>query len=414
VILIGRRVRKAGAKEEQEAGMVMVVMQEAFAGVSVVKSHAREAYEIRKFVKANEKMLALIMRWRKAMAIVGPLVETVASFGIAAAMVYVAVSGLKASHFIALNGALVLLYPPAKTLSRMHILLQKILVAATKVFEMIETKPTIQDKKDAIQLQTRAAGITFNNLTFTYGNAKDLPAVSGINLKIESGKTYALVGASGAGKSTLLSLLLRFYDPQEGSISVNGIDLRDITQGSLRDHIGVVNQDTFLFHDSIYENIRYGRLDATREEIIEAAKHAFAHEFIEEQPNGYDTVIGDKGCLLSGGQKQRLSIARAILRNAPILLLDEAMSALDTESEKKVQAAIDQLSSGKTVIAIAHRLSTILEADQIVVMDQGRVCDVGTHSELLVKSPIYEKLYNLQYRSTEAPVSPRPDPYCAD
>lgn len=402
VAIVGRKVRKAGGKEEEEAGMVMVVMQEAFAGIRVVKSHGREAHELQKFTSANDKMMKLIMRWRKAMEMVGPMVESVASLGIAMALIYVAIRpSLNASDFIALNAGFVMMYPPAKSLSRIHILMQKCLAATTKVFELMERVPSIQDAPDAVDIKEPIGAIEFDNVSFAYGKHDD--AVTEINLVIPEGKTYAFVGESGAGKSTLFSMMMRFYDPREGVISIGGVDIRKIKQPSLRDNIGIVNQDVFLFHDSIYENIRYGMLDATREQIEEAARQAHAHEFIIQQEKGYDTMIGDKGCTLSGGQQQRLSIARAILRDAPVLLLDEAFSALDSESEKKVQEAVDVLSSGKTVIAIAHRLSTVLKADQIVVMDKGRIVDMGHHAELLESSPIYQRLYNMQFHDHTSP-----------
>jgi len=222
-------------------------------------------------------------------------------------------------------------------------------------------------------------------------------AISNINLRVEPGKTYALVGASGAGKSTILSLILRLYDPTSGTVKIDGHDLRSITQRSLREQIGLVTQETFLFHDTIFKNIQFGRLDAMPEQIYEAAHTAFAHDFIIAQPKGYETLIGDKGCLLSGGQQQRLAIARAVLKNAPILLLDEATSSLDSESEKQIQKALEKLAAGRTVIAIAHRLSTVLSADQIVVMDCGRIKEIGTHSELLEKSGYYRRLYDHQF-----------------
>jgi subfamily B ATP-binding cassette protein MsbA len=237
--------------------------------------------------------------------------------------------------------------------------------------------------------------IELKDVQFSY--VKDKAALDGVSLSFDSGKRYALVGQSGSGKSTILSLILRFYDPDKGAIFIDGRDIRDYTQQSLRDQIGLVSQDTFLFHDTIANNIRYGHLEATEEQILHAAKLAHAHEFIIEQVDGYETMLGDKGCTLSGGQQQRLSIARAILRDAPILFLDEATSALDSESEKAIQEALEELSRGKTVIAIAHRLSTVLDSDEIVVMSNGRVIDVAPHETLLERCPEYQQLYQLQF-----------------
>jgi subfamily B ATP-binding cassette protein MsbA len=287
-----------------------------------------------------------------------------------------------------------------KKLSKVHVNLQKCLASTTRIFEMMGTQPQIQDAPEAITMESCRGQIEFRKVGFSY--IKAVPAVREIDLRIESGKTYALVGSSGAGKSTLLSLLLRFYDPTEGSIHIDGHDLRDLTQKSLREHIGIVTQDTFLFHETILKNIRYGRLDASDEEVYEAARQAYAHDFILAQQNGYDTVIGDKGCMLSGGQQQRLAIARALLKNAPILLLDEATSALDSESEKVIQSALETLSKGRTVIAIAHRLSTILNADQIVVMERGEIKDIGPHQELYQSSPHYRKLCDLQFKHADS------------
>ena len=248
----------------------------------------------------------------------------------------------------------------------------------------------------------RNAYIDFSEMTASLV-AVVTDAVRDLSLRIEHGKTYALVGASGAGKSTILSLILRLYDPTSGAVKIDGRDLRSITQKSLREQIGLVTQETFLFHDTIFKNIQFGRLDATAEEIYEAAHTAFAHDFITAQPQGYETIIGDKGCLLSGGQQQRLAIARAVLKNAPILLLDEATSSLDSESEQQIQKALEKLTAGRTVIAIAHRLSTVLSADQIVVMDYGLIKEIGTHAELLNKSGYYRRLYDHQFnRSQEA------------
>jgi subfamily B ATP-binding cassette protein MsbA len=261
--------------------------------------------------------------------------------------------------------------------------------------------PSITDKPGAKVLTHCDGRIDLENVSFDYGT--DKAAVQNVTLHIEQGKKYALVGASGAGKSTILSLIMRFYDPQHGVVRLDGTDLRDLAQHSLREQVGMVTQETFLFHDTIFENIRYGRLDATKDEVIAAAKSAFAHDFILAQPDGYETVVGDKGCMLSGGQQQRLAIARALLKNAPVLLLDEATSALDSESERMVQAALERLSEGRTVVAIAHRLSTILKSDCIVVMDHGRIAATGRHEELLVKSDLYRSLYELQFHHSEGP-----------
>jgi ATP-binding cassette, subfamily B, bacterial MsbA len=289
-----------------------------------------------------------------------------------------------------------ILYDPIKTLSKIQMVMQQSIAATAAIFAILDSKPTVEDASDAGALNSSQGRIDFENVTFRYANTAT-DAIRNLNLHFEPGTTHALVGASGAGKSTILSLILRLYDPTKGTVKIDGRDLRSVTQKSLREQMGLVTQETFLFHDTIFKNIQFGRLDATPEEIYEAAKAAYAHDFIMAQPKGYETVIGDKGCLLSGGQQQRLAIARAILKNAPILLLDEATSSLDSESEQQIQQALAKLAAGRTVIAIAHRLSTVLSADQIIVMDSGRVKEIGTHAELLEKSGYYRRLYDHQF-----------------
>lgn len=402
VLAIGKKIRASSNKEEEEAGQLMTIMNEAFGGIRVVKAHGREAYEAKRFSAANQKMLRMMMRWRKAMELTGPLVEGTASLGIAGALVYAFWNRMGPGDFLALNGALVLMYEPAKSLGKLHILLQKCLAATTKIFELMDRGPGVDDVPEAKKLGSVKGSVAFENVSFAYDKKKGA-AVQGINLSIPAGSTCALVGQTGSGKSTLLSLLMRFYDPQSGRIVIDGQNIRDVTQHSLREQMALVNQDVFLFHDTIYENIRYGRLDATREEIEEAARRAHAHEFIMQKPDGYKTIVGDRGGNLSGGQKQRLCIARAFLRNAPILLLDEATSALDSETEANIQADLDELAKNRTVIAIAHRLSTILRADQIVVLEHGQITDVGRHHELLHRSERYRRLYHMQFDTAVVP-----------
>jgi subfamily B ATP-binding cassette protein MsbA len=394
VVVFGRKVRQAGKAEEREAAQMSVILQETFAGVRVIKSFAREDYQNAQFAKSSDTQCRNSMRVRRSSDIVQPLIESVSALGVVLAMAYVYYYGIGFAKFAALCAGIFLLYNPVKNLSRIPMLMQKCMVSANNIFELMETKPMIADLATAKPLERCEGRIVLENVSFGYGSEK--LALRNASLHIEPGKKYALVGASGAGKSTILSLILRFYDPQSGVVKIDGRDVREITQHSLR-HIGTVTQETFLFHDTIAENIRYGNLEATREQIESAAKLAYAHDFILAQPNGYETIVGDKGCMLSGGQQQRLAIARAILKSAPILLLDEATSALDSESERMIQDALERLSEGRTVVAIAHRLSTILKSDCIVVMDHGRIIDTGTHSELLEKSELYRSLYELQF-----------------
>jgi subfamily B ATP-binding cassette protein MsbA len=375
---------------------MMSILQESFAGIRVIKAFAREKREAENFASISDEQFKSGVRVRKAIEIVSPMVEAVSAIGVGLALFYVWYTHLSAAKFLALLAGIFMLYDPIKKLSRIHLVMQQCVNATNNIFEILNRQPAIQDAPGAAEIQGSQGDIRIENMTFRYRPGLP-PAVHGLSLHVEPGRYYALVGSSGAGKSTILSLLLRFYEPEAGVIRLDGRDISTLRQTSLREQIGMVSQETFLFHESILSNIRYGRLNASKEEVIEAAKQAYAHEFIMQQPHGYETVIGDKGCLLSGGQQQRVSIARALLKNAPVLLLDEAMSALDSEAEREIQAALDRLSEGRTVIAIAHRLSTVLKADQIVVMDRGEIRETGTHRELLESSTIYRKLYDLQF-----------------
>ncbi len=403
----GLRAKKAVRNEQEGMSEMVVTMQETFAGIRVVKSFAREAHQETEFKRANESQFSNIMRIQRATEAVGPVVETMAAVGVGMALLYVYATNLSAGRFFGLISGIFILYDPIKTLSRIHIVMQRSIAATAGIFEILDSEPTVQDAPNATVVTSSQGRIDFEAVTFRYANTAT-DAISNLNLRIERGKTYALVGASGAGKSTILSLILRLYDPTSGTVKIDGRDLRALTQKSLREQIGLVTQETFLFHDTIFRNIQFGRLDATPKEIYEAAHTASAHDFIMAQPKGYQTVIGDKGCLLSGGQQQRIAIARAVLKNAPILLLDEATSSLDSESEMQIQKALEKLAAGRTVIAIAHRLSTVLSADQIVVMDSGCIKEIGTHSELLDKSGYYRRLYDHQFNRIQETIVSEP------
>jgi subfamily B ATP-binding cassette protein MsbA len=394
--IYGKRARNALRGQFEGMGEMVVTMQETFAGIRVIKSFARESHQEKAFKRSNQLQFSQMMRIIRATEITGPLVETIAAIGVGLALLYVYVANLSVGRFFGLITGIFILYDPIKTLSKIQIVMQNSITATTAIFSLLDSDPTVKDASDAVALNSSQGRIDFQNVTFRYANTnKD--AIRDVTLHTEPGKTYALVGASGAGKSTILSLILRLYDPTSGGVEIDGRDLRSITQKSLREQIGLVSQETFLFHDTILSNIQFGRLDATPEQVREAAAAAYADDFIMAQPKGYDTVIGDKGCLLSGGQQQRIAIARAILKNAPILLLDEATSSLDSESEQQIQKALAKLAVGRTVIAIAHRLSTVLSADQIIVMDSGRIKEIGTHAELLDKSGYYRRLYDHQF-----------------
>ena len=402
IIRLSRRLRGFSKKGQVSMANLTVLLQETVQGNRVVKAFGMEEYEQRRFAEENDRLFKLSMKATVIRAFTNPMMEILAAFGIAGVVFYgghsVIEGGRTQGAFLAFLTALFLLYDPFKGLAKTNNVIQQGLAAAERVFELLDTKTDVPDRAGARQLGLVRDGIEFHHVGFRYEHDMVLKDV---NLRIGRGELVALVGMSGGGKSTLADLLLRFYDVNEGAITIDGVDIRDYSLESLRAQIALVTQHTFLFNDTVRDNIAYGSIDGGMEAIIAAAKAANAHEFIEDLPNGYDTVIGELGFKLSGGQRQRLAIARALLKNAPILVLDEATSALDNESERLVQVALETLMSGRTTLVIAHRLSTIRRADRIVVLSAGRVVEQGTHDELLALNAEYRKLHDLQFQDSE-------------
>ncbi len=397
--IYSRKIRRASRDLQSQSADLMQVMTEAFSGHRVVKAYNLENVVTDEFRQTARKSIGNYMRIIRASELSSPIIDFLAAIGVALAllyMIYIARSHPNAGDFIQLAGSIFYMYAPLKNLTRLHNQLTQARAASERVFELLATKNSVPEPAAPKMLHADQADIVIENLDFNYG---EKPVLRNINLTVKAGQLVALVGASGSGKTTLTNLLLRFYDPARGSVKIGGVDLRDVRTFDLRNQIAVVAQENILFNDTIRRNIELGRLGAKDEEIVAAAKHAHALEFIAQKPEGFDTVIGEKGVSLSGGQRQRIAIARAVLKNAPILVLDEATSALDTESERAVQTALDELMKGRTTICIAHRLSTILHADLIVVLDEGRIAEQGRHEELLKREGIYQKLYELQFKS---------------
>lgn len=398
VIIFGRKVRKSWRAAQTHTAELNDLMQESFVGARVVKAYNLETILTQRFAETADRITRQMMRFTRASELPGPVIEWFGALGVAALLFYVARlpegQNPSAGDFTSFVGALFSLYQPVKSLSRLWSLLEQGRAAGERLFSILAIQSTVTEPVHPKHLNAHQAPVVFDHVHFGY---TDQPVLQDFSLTIAPGSLVALVGASGSGKTTVTNLLLRFYDPQQGVIRIGDRGLREVLTADLRRNIAIVTQETVLFNDTIRANIRLGRPNATDAEVESAAKHAYAHEFIVSKPRGYDTVIGERGATLSGGQRQRLAIARAILKDAPILILDEATSSLDTESERAVQAALEELMEGRTTLCIAHRLSTVQKADLIVVLEQGRIQEMGKHSELLVRNGVYRKLHQLQF-----------------
>lgn len=402
IIIYSRKVRASSTAIQTQFAQLSRIIHECFTGNRIIKAYNLENTVVARFRDASGRFVAHFMRSVRAGEMPGPLIEFFGAVGVACLFYYIleiSHTRISAGDFLYFVGCLFLMYQPVKSLSRLYNQMAQANAASARVFALLDTPTTLPEPADPLPLKAAGAEIKFDRVSFNYESDQSRPVLQEFTLTVKAGQMVALVGHTGSGKTTVTNLLLRFYDPQGGSVRIGGIDIRQVALRDLRSQIAVVTQETLLFDESIRQNIELGRPGASEAEIIAAAKHAHAHEFIVEKPEGYDTLIGEKGVLISGGQKQRLAIARAILKNAPILILDEATSALDTVVERAVQAALEELMEGRTTICIAHRLSTIQRADVIVVLDQGRIVEMGRHEELLARNGTYRRLYELQFQT---------------
>ena len=400
IMMIGRSIRRKSRRTAAMIAGITNIITETFSSIRVVKAFAMEGYEVQRFFKETHKYFKLILRRAKLRLLASPITETLGvMMGVlllwVGGMEVLSGKGLTPEDFLRFILLLFAMMDPLRKLSNVNVELQAGAASAERIFAILETPPTIVDELDAVKIDTFKDKIQLNDVSFKYES--DDTVLKNISFEIKKGSTVALVGSSGAGKSTLADLIPRFYDVNQGAIEIDGQDIRYVTLNSLRRLMGIVTQETILFNDTVKANIAYGQKDVDDEQVIAAAKAANALEFIEELPKGLDTVIGEKGVKLSGGQRQRLAIARAIMKNPPILILDEATSALDTESERLVQEALETLMTDRTVLVIAHRLSTVTNADKIIVMEKGQIKEMGTHDELIQKNGLYSNLYNIQF-----------------
>jgi len=396
--MLGRRIKKWARKTLERNSMIGAKIHEILTCIRVVKSYHTEEFENRRYASTNKYLLKSTLRGLRIGLMVGPTVETVGILLICAFVVWCFIVGVKISDVVPMLAPLLIIYKPVKQLSKLQVQVENSLAALSRIYSILDLHMELPERADPVRKATFDDKVVFKDVTFTYDTA-DHPAVVNASFEVARGKMVAVVGGTGSGKSTMSGLLARFYDPQQGRITIDGIDLKDVAIGDLRKLVGAVMQETLLFNDTIEENIRYGTPNATREQVVAAAKLANAHDFIMAQPEGYDRVVGEKGFALSGGERQRIAIARAILKNPPILILDEATSALDTVTERLVQAALDNLMQNRTTFAIAHRLSTIRHADLILVMQEGRIVERGTHDELYAAGGVYRKLCDMQHQS---------------
>lgn len=400
----GKKIRKTGGRIQECTADITSFLQESVASARVIKSFVREDYEVDCFDVENKANFRANMKNAQLMATLTPVVELVAAIGVTMIIWYggnnVINGTITAGSLVAFLTYAVNISNPIKRLTRVIGNIQKALAAAQRVFMIIDMPEEIAESRDAKQLPEVSGKVEFQNVSFAYNDKGNV--ITDLSFSVKPGEVIAIVGPSGAGKSTIANLLPRFYDVNKGDIKIDGHSVREVTLDSLREQVGIVPQETMLFNGSVYNNILYGRLDATKEEIEAAAKAANAHDFIMQLTDGYETKLGDRGVNLSGGQRQRIAIARAILKNPRILILDEATSALDTESERVVQEALDRLMVGRTSFVIAHRLSTVKNADKILVLEKGNLVESGTHDELLALDGLYAHLYKIQYRNKEA------------